>query len=219
MNTYTYLNCEVDLPLMKLPVRTAIIQTNGGHKILWSPSSKLKEEDLKTLGQVTDILAPSLWHCGGVRLAQQVYPQAKTWGPPEAMTLKADINWTNTLPSPDWPYNDLVIIPVKGLKNVNECLMLDQTTKTLFVSDLVFNLTNPKGLGAWLFLSLFGTYKRFAVSRLFLKMVNDKEQFKVSIQKVFNYDFETIVMSHGEIIKTNGKNFLRSAFKERGYDV
>jgi hypothetical protein len=83
------------------------------------------------------------------------------------------------------------------------------------VTDLFFHLMHPKGIGAWLLLNLFGTYKRFGISSLYLKYVNDREAFKASLKEISKFDFQTIVMSHGEPLTQDVRSHFERALKER----
>lgn len=219
MSKLKYLECEIELPLLKLPVRSIYLETSQG-KWLFSPGSKLNETELKSLGDVTDIIAPNLFHCAGIPLANRVFPQAKVWGPPGAMKLKPEISWTNELSTKDWPYKEeLTLLPLRGMPKLNEHVFIHKASRTLIVTDLVFNLTQAKGFGAWVVLNMFGTYRRFGVSRLFMQSVKNKDDFADSMSELFQYDFNCIVMSHGDIVEKNGKSLLQQALLKRGISV
>ncbi|HRO67346.1 MAG TPA: hypothetical protein PL182_07270, partial [Pseudobdellovibrionaceae bacterium] len=68
-------------------------------------------------------------------------------------------------------------------------------------------------------LGLFGTYRRFAVSRFFLGMVKDQAAFEASLKEVLNWPFENIVMAHGEAVTGKGREMFLAALKERGIEV
>jgi hypothetical protein len=64
---------------------------------------------------------------------------------------------------------------------------------------------------------LFGTYRRLGVSRFFAKYITDRLAFEKSLTRVFSYDFENVIVSHGENILTNGKERLLNALAERDF--
>lgn len=205
------------MPLLSLPVRSTFVslEKNG---LLISPGSCLDLNQLKTLTGVTDIIAPSLFHCGGIPKAHSVFPNSKVWGPIGASEVKSKINWTHELSTSQWPYNDqLALIEIKGMPKVNEIVFFHRETKSLIISDLCFNMVDASGLGAWIILNLFGTYRKLAVSKFFLKLVQDRNAFEQSLKILFSYDFENIIVSHGANVMGQGRSKLIKAFADRGY--
>ncbi len=203
--------------MLKLPVRSTLVRI-GNSSILISPGSALSLDQLKALGNVTDIVAPSFLHTGGVPKAQEVFPGAKIWGPPGAKSIKPKISWTSELSEHSWPFQkELPMIFLEGAPELSEVVFFHQESKSLIVTDLVFNVTDAKGFGAWIIYNMFGTYRRFAVSKLLLKKyMKDLNAFRASIKKVLSFDFENIVMGHGNSVFGGAKGLLIKALEERG---
>jgi hypothetical protein len=219
MNQLSFLESELKMPLMSLPVRTVFVPINGGG-VLISPGSQLKEEQLKKLKKVTDIVAPSLFHCAGVPKASRIFPNAKKWSVKNAKKAKPRIAWTDELSFATWPYHDqLPMVELQGIPKINEVLFYHKDSKSLIVTDLCFNLVDAKGLGAWIILNLFGTYRKLGVSKFFLKFCTDRIAFEKSLNEVFALDFQNIIVSHGSNIIGNAKEKLRFALEERGFRV
>lgn len=211
------LHSVVQMPLMSLPVATPIIRFND-QVLLISPGSQLTIEQLKSIGQVTDILAPNLLHAAGVEKASQVFPAAKLWAVRGLKKTKPHISWTNELNEQNWPFHEfLKLIEVKGMPRVNEVVFYEPNHQALITTDLGFNMQKVSGFGSWLIQSIFGTYHRFAVSRLFMMMVKKPDLFRQSIQQIFNTQFDKIIMSHGEPLTVNARQQLANALKERGF--
>lgn len=218
MTDVQFLECKIRMPMMDLPVRTTVV-TLSNAKIMISPGSKLTKEDLKKAGAVTDIIAPCMLHCGGVQQAREVFPQARVWGPKGVEQVKPEIPWNGFLDEKTWPYQDeLRLIELKGLPRNNECVFVHKKSKLLIVQDLFFNMREPKGFGAWLFTHLFGTYDRFALSRLFKIFIKDKHAFQVSAQQILEEDFTKVAVGHGNIFD-GGPAEVLAAFQERGFKV
>lgn len=219
MTDLSFLDCELKMPLMSLPVRTTVVQLKMG-QVMISPGSQLTPEQLRSAGTVTDLVAPNLFHCAGLPKAQKTFPQAKVWGSPGCRELKTNISWTGDLNPKDWPYQEeLPMLLIQGMPKVNETIFFHRRSKTLIVSDLCFNLQDARGVGCWIILNLFGTYRRFGVSRFWLKMTKDFPALKNSLRQLFEWDFENIVMSHGSTVVQDGKDRLKAAFQTRGLDL
>ena len=206
------------MPMMGLPVQSPVVQI-GEKYILISPGSQITDEQYKALPKLTDIVAPNLFHHGGVRKAAIQNPQANLWQCKGLEAKANDIKWNKELSKENWPYqNELQMFVLDGMPNVNEVVFYHKPSKSLIVTDLCFNMLGLKGLGPKIILSLFGTYNKFAVSRLFTKEIKDKNAFKKSLFPIFACDFENIIVSHGENVIGNGKKLLREALKERGLE-
>ncbi|WP_257458406.1 hypothetical protein [Archangium lipolyticum] len=212
-----FLEVEIQMPLMKLPVRTSLIELERA-RVLLSPASTLTEAKLRDAGEVTDIIAPSLLHTAGMKSAAAVHPRARLWGPVGIREKLPALSWHGILGVDAWPYEgELRHVALGGMPGFNESVFLHERSRVLLVSDLVFNIEEPRGIGAWLILSLFGTYRRLGASRLFLRAVKDRAAFLESIQRIAALDFAHVAPAHGGVVSNEGKAKLLAALRERGY--
>ncbi len=201
---------------MKLPVRTVIVRLSSG-LVMLSPGSKLSDADYRPVSGITDIVAPSFLHWAGVPNAVRNFPNARTWGSAKVHAHHKEVKWTHTLAAPNWTHKDeLPIVELRGIPKIEEFIFFHKKSRTLIVTDLVFNLVGTRGIGPWIILSLFGTYRRFGVSKFFLKFLEDRDAFKASLAELFSFDFDNIIMSHGDPIYGGAKDKLHSALRERG---
>jgi hypothetical protein len=206
---------ELSMPLMKLPLRAVAVAVPGG-RVLISPGSTFSEAQLREAGEITDIVAPNLWHLDGIPQAARVFPQARVWGPIGAKEKLPDAPWSAVLGQDAWPYEEaLAHLPLAGMPKVAESLFCDRASQTLVTGDLVFNIENPRGVGPWIMLHLFGTYKRFGVSRLYLGMVHDKDALRQSLAPLADMKIERIMPGHGAIVETDAHRRLAAALAER----
>lgn len=210
-----YLEGELSMPLMMLPLRAVAVDVPGG-RVLLSPGSTFSEQQLRDAGEITDIVAPNLWHLDGIPKAARVFPKARVWGPEGAREKLPDAPWSSVLGQDPWPYEDaLAHLALGGMPKVAESLFCDRASKTLIAGDLVFNIEDPRGVGPWIMLHIFGTYRRFAVSRLYLGMVNDKAALRTSLEKLADWSIDRVVPGHGGIVETDGGTKLKAALVER----
>jgi hypothetical protein len=117
-----------------------------------------------------------------------------------------------------WPYREeLPALELDGMRKVRELVFLHRASRTLIATDLCFNLVESKGLAARIVLGLFGTFGRFAVSRLYLSYLTDRARFEASLRTLLEWEFDNIVMGHGSAIEGRGKDLLVAALRERGF--
>jgi len=212
----TLVHSTVSLPGMALPV-TSVLVAAGQARILVSPGSRLSAAQLQGLAPVTDLVAPSLLHTAGMPGAAAALPTARLWGPPGAAARDPRVQWSATLGETPWPFDEEVaLFPIEGMPKVREFVLLHRPSRTLLLTDLAFNLVDARGLGARIALGLFGTWRRFAVSRLYLSMVRDRGAFKRSLAPLLSAEFDHVLPSHGAPIFNEGKARLHAALAERG---
>ncbi|MES2856300.1 MAG: DUF4336 domain-containing protein [Bdellovibrionota bacterium] len=215
-----FLDSQMRMPagMVVLPLRCSVVKTTTA-LILISPIDFTSDQfaQIDQLGEVTDIVAPSMLHHLHVSTASARYPKASLWAAPGLDEKEPGVKWDRVFGRDPWPYeSEIEAVVLEGIPVMNEVSFLLKSLKSLVVVDLVFNLTLPKGWAAPVMLRMLGTYKRFAISRLVTKSVRDKEAFARSGRKILALDFDEVVMAHGEIIKTGGKKLLRQAFAEKG---
>jgi len=207
LTNLTLLDSERQMPLMKLPVRSVLANLSTG-RVLISPGSRLKIEQLRSLGQVDDIVANNCFHSAGMAKAKSVFPQAREWGVPG---LKFP-----TLEESTWPHNqEMPFVFFAGVPKYNETVFIHKKSRTLICADLVFNLTDAQGFGAWMIFGMFGTYRRFGVSKFLIHLMVDRAAFEKSLGKLFQHDFDNILMAHGHPIIGGAKEKLLNALAER----
>jgi hypothetical protein len=153
---------------------------------------------------------------GGVIKACSKYSGATVWGPLGATSKLKTVPWQKQLGKDRWPYQDtLALVALNGMPAVNESVFVHLPSKTLIVADLCFNMTDSKGIGARIIFGLFGTYRKIGISRFFASHIKDKQAFRSSIEKLIQYDFENIVVSHGENLVGQAKTKLLDCLRER----
>ena len=81
------------------------------------------------------------------------------------------------------------------------------------MTDLGINICDSSPFVTRCVFKAMGMFKKFGWSK-FEKwlFIRDSELFAASIQKILCWDFEKIVLSHGQVIESNGRNLFKNAF-------
>ena len=198
---------EATLPVpgAALPLRCAIVQLEGGGVVLHSPVAidEATAQQIDALGHVRAIIAPSGLHYLFASQAKLRWPEAELWASPAVRKKAPQLGIANELGATRWPYAaELRQFSLDGAPKVQEVVFFHQPSATLLVTDLVFNILEPKGLLAGLIYRLFGTYRHFDSSRLYRHYIADKAAFAESLEPVLAQPFSRIVMSHGDVIES-----------------
>ena len=97
------------------------------------------------------------------------------------------------------------------MPGLDEHVFFHPTSRTLVVADLVFNVHACPGLGMPLFLRLVGAWKKLAQSRVWRFATKDRAAAAASIDEVLAWDFDRLVMAHGDVIESGAREQLAEA--------
>jgi hypothetical protein len=105
------------------------------------------------------------------------------------------------------------VIPLEGTR-IREVAFVHAPSRTLVLTDAVFNYRgNDLPWLARTFMRANRAYGRFGPSRIFTSFViADGDAFQASIEAVLEHDFDRVIMSHGSVLETGGKDAIRAAF-------
>ena len=217
MSDLTFFESVVRMPLVNLTARSTLVPLKNNKFVLISPvkfDEVQRSELLKANPEA--IVSPSCFHHLFIKAAHDYLPEAKLYGAPGLQRKRADIKWDGILTENSWPYQDeLKAIFIEGAPKINEVVFYHRDSKTLIVTDLLFNLKNLKSIPEKLVYGLMGTFNVPAVSRLVKLLTKDRKALKKSLQQVLVLDFDRLVMAHGEIIPTGGKKIMTDALRAR----
>jgi hypothetical protein len=202
-------------PGMVLPIRMTILRDRDGGLTLVSPVDGVAQWGplVSALGPVRRIVAPSGLHHLFALQALAQFGGAELWASAALRDKRKDFPAATRWLEGDGVVQltaDLVLLPVAGMPDVQEWLLFHRPSATLVVTDLLFHLLEPSFLFG-LMLRLFGTYKRLAVSRLFLRACRDRDALARSLQAVVALPVERLVMAHGEPLLSNAAEPTREA--------
>ena len=86
-------------------------------------------------------------------------------------------------------------------------------TRTLVLTDLAFNVQRASSLVTRLFLRANGAWQRFGPSRLArVAFIRDRAAARLGIERLLEWDFDRVVLAHGDVLETGGRDALRAAY-------
>ncbi len=207
---------ESSLDFPRLPLRMTVVRLVNGDLWIHSPvkMDQTLVTEIKALGEVKHIIAPNLFHNLFVEEAKKHFPGAQLYAAPGLEDRRRDIFWdqhlTRTAP-PAWS-NDFEQHLIEGASSINEVVFFHKASRTLITTDMVFNLQSPpSGFMSRLFLTIFGTYKHFAMSRLWVWKADDKKAVANSVREILKWDIDRVLMTHGDIVGPGAKPALEEA--------
>lgn len=166
---------------------------------------------LQKMGNVHSIISPNLLHHLHLAKFIKYFPNIPVYGVDGIEKKQKDVSF-QLLPINLWGA-DIKSIRIEGMPSIKETVFFHQASKTLIVTDLVFNVSETMGWSKVVW-SAYGVNHKLKVSPLFKFLIKHKPKFNQSIQQLLQWDFENVILSHGNIILGNGKQQLESALQK-----
>ncbi len=202
------------MPGFYLPAAGFVVRLASGGLVLISPLKGIDEiaNDLRALGPVEAIVAPSNSHHLGIPKTMAAFPAARVWASKALQAKRSDIAFTDALEpdvQPPWA-DELVPVPIAGMPKLHETAFFHRASSVLFLVDLALNLRRPAGLFARVILGAAGPYGRFAFPRL--ASVGDEQALRKTVDQLIGFAPQQIIVSHGDPVTENATDVLKKAF-------
>lgn len=160
---------------------------------------------IRDLGVVRFLVAPSCLHCSYIAAAKEHFPDAILTAPSELRLKRPELPIELELggdaeQDPGWP-EGLVPLAVGGAPKVAEHLFYDSHTRSLLVTDLVFDNDRGANLSTRILLGLFAPTGRPSRSREWgLLLIKNREAFRSSLAALDALKIDRVIGAHGRII-------------------
>jgi len=212
-----------DLWTLRLPLsmagiamgaRSTIARLPDGGLVVISPGPFQDEhvDAIRGLGVVRALVAPNKFHHLFLGPAARAFPDAQvllapglrkripSLPPGEDLGDDAPALWSGTL--------DHAIVAGSA---AGEVVFHHRPSRTLILTDLAFNLT---GGGPWtrLAMTLNGGFGRLTTTRLMRSTIRDPDAFARSLHAMKRWDFDRIVVAHGDVVESNARPAFERAF-------
>lgn len=212
---------DIKLPLgMRMPGRATIMRAgNSGELAIYSPlpiDDELAKE-IESHGEVRFLIAPNLVHWMYLAAAKQRFKKAKVYAPPGLeKKLKGAVDF-EPLPTNGHVKEigeGLRFALVEGSPKMNEHILLHEESRSLMVGDLLFNIHQTNSLGMKLFLIFLSrAWKKPAQSSFWKALTKDRAACARSIDDMLTWDFERVVVTHGDVIEHDARAVARDCLK------
>jgi hypothetical protein len=201
---------------LELGTRMTVVRLRDGGLLVHSPVELTPElrGELDRTGPVRFVVAPNKYHHVFVRPFCTAFSDALLYGAPGLPAKRRDLAFHATLTDEapaEWG-NEFDQTVFSALPLFNEVLFLHRPSRTLITTDLVFNFREVESRLLRLALRMDGAYREFGPSRLTRLLIRDRSAARSSIARILNWDFDRIVVAHGEVLETGGREALRQAF-------
>jgi hypothetical protein len=196
--------------------RMTVIRLADGGLFLHSPvrlTEGLRAE-IDTIGPVRAIVAPNKTHHLFAGDACAAYPQARLYGALGLPEKRKDLRFAGVLGDDPWPEWRGVLEQrlVRGAPMLNEVAFFHPASRTLVLTDLAFNVPKGRTWGIPLVFLLMGAKGRFGPHRFVRWIIRDQLAARASLGFIMRWDFDRIIVAHGDVLESGGRQRLRDAY-------
>ena len=196
--------------------RMTVVRLHDGGRFLHSPVrlDAQTRSALEALGPVRAVVAPSKVHHFFVGDYVSAYPDAAVHGAPGLAAKRPRLRFDHVLgdEAPGAWRDDIEQHVFRGAPVLNEVVFLHRPTRTLVLTDLAFNVPAERTSGARVFYWLVGAAGRFGPHRMVRAFIRDRRAARESVDRLLRWDFDRVIVSHGEVLETGGRGRLAEGF-------
>lgn len=196
--------------------RMTVLRLPSGDLILHSPVEIDDEtrDELNALGTVRWIVGPNAVHHFFLADWFAAYPNAALCAPTALAKKRRDLPFSVSLPeSVPAPWAPEVrVLLFGGAPLLGELVFLHAPSRTLVLTDLAFHRPPGAPDGAPVFHWLVGARNRFGPHRIARSFFRDRSAAARSRDEILEWDFDRVIVSHGEVLETDGRDAFERAF-------
>ena len=177
------------------------------------------KEALMSLGEVAYIVAPGSYHYLHVASAQAAFPEAETYICPGVERKRPDMrfDWILGDRPPEAWRTSLDQALVRGTKYIWEVAFFHKSSRTLLLVDLIENIGDETPNVNWLlkfwWKAVFRMWNRPKPAPEYQLGWKDKAAAKESLERILAWDFERIVLAHGDTIENEAREAALEAWR------
>ncbi|MEM8684357.1 MAG: DUF4336 domain-containing protein [Pseudomonadota bacterium] len=200
--------------------RMAVIRVSDTELMLHSPCEIDTEtrDEISALGRVAYIVAPGSYHYFYIASAQAAFPEADTYICPgvERKDPSIDFDWFLSDHAPNCWADALDQVLVRGNKFIWEVVFFHKASKTLVLVDLIENIGDNTPDINWVlelwWKVVLRMWNRPKPAPEYQMGWKDKAAARKSLKKILEWDFEKIVLAHGDLIEDHAKQAALEAW-------
>jgi hypothetical protein len=170
--------------------------------------------ELDAIGRVCFAVAPNRVHHLYAGAVAQDYPDVRLWIGPGLERKRPDLRYVAILgdEAPEEWRGEVDQVFFQGRPYENEVVFFHRASRTLILCDLAFNF-GPRSAAPtrWL-MKLLRSYGRLGPSKLDPLLIRDRVAARGCLERILAWDFDRVIVAHGEVQESGGKELLRSGY-------
>ena len=211
----------VSLGGSRINARTTLIKLRSGDILIHSPCAfdEALAAQVAALGPVAAIIAPGNFHWLHVHSCQQAFPRAVTYVCPGVEKRAKGLTFAEMLgdEAPALWAGELSQVFLQGTRVMREVAFFHHASKTLILVDLVENVTAATpGTNGWLkfLFRATGLWNTPGPAPEYRLGWGDKALVRHWMMRILDWDFERVILSHGDLITRDAKPVVARAWRK-----
>ncbi|MDH3656217.1 MAG: DUF4336 domain-containing protein [Myxococcales bacterium] len=200
---------------LHLGTRMTVVRLRDGTLLVHSPiamTPSLKAE-VDAIGPIRHIVAPNVAHHLYAGEWTNAYPGALLHGAVGLAKRRRDLAINLELRGEahaDW--GSVLATAFLDGTMLNETVFFHRPSRSLIVADVLENFETSAHWPTRAYLKLGGIHGKPGLSLPLRMVFRDKKRARRSIDEVLSWDFDRIVLAHGDVIESGGRDILRNAY-------
>lgn len=201
--------------------KVVVVRLNSGRIVILSTGPFTLEDTaaIKAQGEPGWMVDAMLHHDTFAREAADAFP-GLPYLAPEGFQEQVEVPVRELLPPPPEWDGQLRVLELDGVPKLRETVILHVPSGTLVVQDLAFNFPGQEHLWSEFMLRVaVGAHHHPGLPRSFHLYLQDRAAFELSLSEMMRWDFDRVIVGHGEPIESGGKAKLATMLAEAGFNV
>lgn len=200
--------------------RMTLIRLASGRVIVHSPGplDEPLKRAIEAVGPVGWIVAPGTFHHLHVAAAAAAFPEAQVLICPGVEKKQPRLRYDAMLgetPPDDWA-GEIALQPVTANRIIREVVFLHRPSRTLIVTDLIELIGDNTPDVDWVlkfwWKALTFMWNKPRPAPEYTMGWSDKQKAAAQLSAILDWDFDRIVLAHGDLVTQNAKAVAREAW-------
>lgn len=193
---------------LEVGTRMTVLALDGRllvHSPIDVPPSSVRE-----LGHLRWVVAPNLLH--HLYVGPWIEAGAEAWCAPGLEKKRSDLAFAGVIDEVAEPFGpDVLAVPLRSIALTNEVVLLHRPSRTLVVTDLLYHFQPDDPWSTRAVMRGLGGYPGVKTS-LLEKIAMKRDVARAEIDRLLDLDFDRLIMAHGAVVESGGKQALADAF-------
>ena len=201
---------------LQLGTRMTVVRLAGGELFVHSPTrlDPPTREALDALGPVRYVVSPNRLHHVYMQPYFGAYPDARVYASPGLAKKRRDLRFHAELADAPEPggADEIDQTIFLGHPLVREVVFFHRESRTLLLADLLEHISEDDAPLTRLAARIAGMYRKPVPPTDFRFTITDRSAARLSARRILDWDFDRIILSHGRLVGSDGKDAFRRAF-------
>lgn len=204
---------------LELGRRVTIIRLSSGKLVIHSsaPFSAKDVAEINALGQPGWLVDAILRHDTFAEQGHAAFPTIPYLAPRGFPDIVRLITKPIVPPPAEWN-GELEVLELEGMPHMRETVFFHSPSRTLIVADLMLHFSEHEPLWREIMLKAGAVSGKHdpGMPRSFKFAIDNRDAFERSLERVMAWDFDRVIVGHGEIIEHSGKAKLSGVLQTAG---